>query len=71
MAISTSRRQRLERACHLVHDRAFNPRKYEPPSLPPAITPVAPVEPVKTHKDWLEERFRNGVQKEFARLGLK
>ena len=71
MAISASRRQRLERACNLIHDRAFNPRKYEVRSLPPAPPALTPAQPVRTHMEWLEERFRNGVKKEFARLGLK
>jgi hypothetical protein len=70
MAISAARRQRLERACEVIHDRAFNPRKYELPPSRPSLPPT-PAEPTHSRKEWLEERFRLGVQKEFARLGLK
>jgi hypothetical protein len=69
MALTAARRQKLQRACDLVHDRAFNPGRY---MLPPAPSPAPsiPVKPEKSRKEWLEERFQQAVQKEFARLGL-
>jgi hypothetical protein len=69
MALSANRRQRLQRACDMVHDRAFNPRKYEVPPLPVAPV-IAREQRIKTHKEWLEERFHRSVQKEFERLGM-
>jgi hypothetical protein len=69
MARSAARLRSLQRACDVVHDRAFNPRKYLVPETAPVSPPVSPTPP-KSHKEWLEERFHQAVQREFARMGI-
>ncbi len=71
MARSANRLRSLQRAFDLVHDRAFNPQKYPIPPSAAAHSAVAVASaPAKSRKECLEERFRQSVQKEFARLGI-
>ena len=71
MERSASRRRSLQRACDLIHDRAFSSENR--PSLPPLpARPAAPLStaPAKSQKESANEWFRQAVQKEFARLGI-
>jgi hypothetical protein len=70
MARSAARIRSLRSACDLAHDRAFNPRKYDLPSLPVQPAPALTAPP-KSRKQWLEEHFELAVRKEFERLGKK
>lgn len=70
MALSAARRRSLQLAYELVHDRAFYPQKYPVVSTVRDPSPAKHVPTEKTHKEWLEERFRLAVQKEFARMGI-
>lgn len=71
MARSAARMRSLQRTCELVHDRAFTPQKYPAvPLIPARRTPAVSATTGKSHKEWLEDHFRQSVQKEFARLGI-
>ena len=73
MARSANRIRSLQRTCELVHDLAFQPYpRVVQASHPTAVTnAITATEPPKSHREWLEERFRQAVQKEFTRLGIK
>lgn len=71
MARSAARIRSLERACALVHDRAFNPCWHHVPPPESRERPViSTASPAKSRKEWLEEYFDQAVQRECTRLGI-
>jgi hypothetical protein len=70
MALSAARRRSLQRAYELMHDRAFCHQRQPVPSPGRDTGSAKHVPTEKTHKEWMEERFRVAVQKEFARMGI-
>lgn len=72
MARSAARIRSLERACALAHDHAFNShRNHELASALRKRPVMLTASPAKSRSEWLEERFREAVQREFTRLGIK
>jgi hypothetical protein len=72
MARSAAHIRSLARACELVHDRAFNSRRYPVPLVVPLERPTTPsTSPAKSRKEWLEERFQQAVRRELARMGIE
>ncbi len=71
MPRSANRLRSLQRACDLVHDRAFSPQHDPVAQFGPAQkAPSTSAVPAKSHKEWLEDHFHQSVQREFARLGI-
>ena len=68
MRNSASRRSALQRACNLIHDQAFCPRKY-PASRPPVpdTRPAA----ARSRSERLDDHVRRAIQREFEKLGLQ
>jgi len=74
MGVSARRLRSLQRAHDCVHEQAFDRSKRQLYPLRPAYAATAPYPmppvPVKTRMEILDERVKQSIQREFAKLGL-